>query len=420
MNKISFFLITFLFASRLFAQAEPPKYMQAASQFKKFYNSNKPDSIFARFSPELKTALPGEQFITSTSQLKLQLGSLLKTEFYKYEAPLGVYKATFEHAVFLLNIALNANDQFTGLQLSPYLDKEDPAVTESPVLVKTLAGAISGTLAVPKNATGKIPIAIIIAAAGSVDRDGNGGNLAANDYKLLAIALGKNGIASLRYDKRRVGQSTSTGQEKDLRFDDYFDDVFDLMDMLNKDTRFSKIILIGHGQGSLVGIIAANDDRVNSLISLEGASESADKVLTAQINRDYPKYIADGVKSVLDSIRRGKVNTHVDPVLYPVLRPNIQMFFLNWWRFDPVAEIKKLKKPVLLVQGTTDLEVDVTNADKLKKSKTTEIALITGMNYALKDAPLDKDKNKATYTNPDLPLKPELVTAIVDFIHKLP
>jgi pimeloyl-ACP methyl ester carboxylesterase len=422
MNKISFSLIVLLFAAKLYAQAAPPKYVQAAAQFKKFYNSNRPDSIFNQFSPEMKVALPEDKFTTSTAQLKTQLGSLLKTEFYKYDAPLAVYKATFQNAVVLLNISLNDKDQYTGLLLSPYQDaaKEDPSITESPVMVKTLSGNISGTLAIPKNAAGKVPVVLIIAASGPIDRDGNGGNITANDYKLLATALGKNGIATLRYDKRRVGQTITAAKEVDMRFDDYFDDAFSLIEMLNTDKRFSKVIVLGHGQGSLVGMIASVDERVNAFISVEGAAVTADKVLTDQVNRTYPAHIAEGFKMVLDSLRRGKINTHVDAVLYPVARPSLQMYILSWWRFDPQTEIKKLKKPILIIQGSTDLEVDPTSAERLKKSKTNTLAIIPGMNYVLKEAPADKDKNMATYTNPDLPLKPELVTTIVDFINKLP
>ncbi len=411
-----------LCAPRLFAQAEPPKYNQAALKFKTFYNSNKPDSIFKQFSAELKTALPEDQFTTSTSQLKLQLGSLLKTEFYKYDAPLATYKATFENAVFLLNIALNNNGQLTGLQLSPFAGqaKEELPITESPILAKTLSGSISGTLAVPKNATGKMPVVIIIPAAGPVDRNGNGGNLGANDYKLLAIALGKNGIASVRYDKRMVGQSISSTKEKDLHFDDYFNDVYGMIEMVSSDTRFSKVILLGHGQGVLIGSITGADERVKALISVEGTAIRADKLLTDQINRTYPKYIADGFKNVIDTMRRGRINYKVDPGLYPVARPSLQLYLMTWFRFDPVDEIKNIKKPILLIQGTTDLETDQTSAERLKRAKTTTVAVINGMNYALKEAPADKDKNMATYTNPDLPLKPELVTTIVDFINKLP
>jgi hypothetical protein len=41
------------------------------------------------------------------------------------------------------------------------------------------------------------------------------------------------------------------------------------------------------------------------------------------------------------------------------------------------------------------------------------------MNHILKEAPADEAANMATYSKPDLPLKPELVTSVVEFINKL-
>ncbi len=270
----------------------------------------------------------------------------------------------------------------------------------------------------PKSATGKIPVVLIIGGYGQIDRDGNGPTMNNNVYKLLATDLGKNGIASLRYDKRMIGQSVSLTKETDMRFDDYIDDAFSLINMLSSDARFSKIVVFGHGQGALVGMIASTNENVKEYISAEGSSVTADKVLTEQINKTYPKYIADSFKGVLDTLRRGKINYKVDPALYPVARPSLQNYILTWWRFDPQAEIKKVKVPILIINGTTDLLFDVTNAEKLKKNKANSLVIITNMNYVLKDAPADKDKNTATYTNPDLPLKPELITTLVEFINK--
>jgi uncharacterized protein len=79
-----------------------------------------------------------------------------------------------------------------------------------------------------------------------------------------------------------------------------------------------------------------------------------------------------------------------------------------------------MKFPVLIIQGTTDLIISVDNGEKLKKAKSDAVYLpVTGMNHILKAAPADPDLNMATYDKPDLPLKPELVTGIVDFINKL-
>lgn len=426
MKKLYFIVLALFMITQLNAQDQPANYVQAAARFVRFYNSNQPDSIFNMFSPEMKTSLPIDKFKSTTVQLKAQLGNLKKTDFLKYNQPLAVYKATFDNAVFLLNISLNNQNKLTGLLLSPYAEEAktiaiDASLKESPILLKTFSGTISGTLTMPVNASGKIPVVLIIAGSGPTDRDGNGAKLGlnGNTYKMLANDLGKNGIATLRYDKRLVGQSTTTTKEKELRFEDYVDDAVGLINLLSEDQRFSKVIVLGHSEGSLVGMLAIRDQPANAFISVAGAGRQADIIVTEQM-KAYPKFIQDNFKTMLDSLKKGKFTDNIDPKLYPIARPDIQPYLLSWFRYVPTKELKKTKLPVLILQGTTDLQVPVTDADLLKKAKSDATLVdIPNMNHILKEAPADKEKNLATYSQPDLPLKPELVTAIVNFVKGL-
>jgi pimeloyl-ACP methyl ester carboxylesterase len=294
-------------------------------------------------------------------------------------------------------------------------------ITESPVSLKTLSGTISGSLVIPKNVTGKVPLVIIIGDSGPTDRDGNNAkaDIKADTYKLLADDLGNNGIATLRYDKRGVGKSTTSTTEAQLRIEDYGDDAVGLINMFSTDERFSKLILLGHGEGSVVAMIAIADQPIKAFISVEGAGEPADKMLTEQM-KAKPKFLSDEFKTILDSLRKGKTTDNVDPALYYIARPSFQHFLMSWCRCNPIGGIKAIKKPILIIQGTTDLLIPVENGAKLKKAKSDAVYLeIKGMNHILKDAPADEEQNYATYTNPNLPLKPELVKGIVDFVDKL-
>jgi len=297
----------------------------------------------------------------------------------------------------------------------------DPSLTETPVSLRSLSGSIAGSLVMPKNVSGKIPVVLIIGDAGPTDRNGNNAKagITANIYKLLANELGKNGIASLRYDKRFSGESVSTTKESQLGIEDYGDDALGLINLLNDDQRFSKIIIFGHGEGALVAMIAMTDTPVKAYISAEGAGEQADKLLTKQME-SKPKYMADGFKTILDSLRKGKTTDIVDPSLYYIARPSIQHFLMTWCRCVPDRGIKKIKVPVLIIQGSTDLLITPDNAAKQKKAKSdATLLLIKGMNHILKDAPADEEQNYATYSKPDLPLSPELVPGIVDFVNKV-
>lgn len=425
MRNFIFFTLIMFCAATAKAQTEPANYNVAANKFKKFYNGNQPDSVFSMFSPEMKTALPIDKWTTTTTQLKTQLGNLNTLDFDKYEAAVGVYKATFQNATFMLNIKLNSQDQFTGLLLTPVPNKSasavapDPALIESPISYKSFSGGtIYGTLTMPKDVSGKIPVVLIIAGSGPTDRDGNGPLVSTNTYKMLAYALGKAGIASVRYDKRMVGQSVGNEKENDLRFEDYSDDASGFINMLTSDERFSKVIVAGHSEGSLVGMIACRDEPVKGFISLDGAGEPAEKILTEQM-KSQPGYASEGLKKVLDSLKRGKINPDVDPSLYSLLRPSIQMYIMSWCRYDPTVEIRKVKCPILIIQGTNDMQVSVDNAQKLKSAKSSAtLLIIRGMSHILKDGPADREQNLATYKDPTLPLNTEMVNAVIDFVKK--
>ncbi len=439
MRKIIFLLLVVCFTIRANAQTEPANYHTVADKFKLFYNNNQPDSIYKMFGPEMKAAMTRDQCSGMVVQFRSQLGTIQQASFTSYDPkiPVAIYKADFQNSPLAFSFSLNKDDKMTGLYFRPITEVPtastqavqapatasaiDPSVTESPIVLKTLSGSIHGTLTMPKDVSGKIPVVIIIAGSGPTDRDCNSKPvLYTNAYKMIAEGLGKNGIASVRYDKRMVGESiTPNSKESDLRFDDYVDDAIGMINMLNDDQRFSKVIVLGHSEGSLVGMLASHDQPVKAFISISGAAEQADKIVTEQL-KSKPQFIQDGFKTFLDSLKKGKTSDNIDPALYFIARPSIQKYLMSWFKYVPTRVIKIVKMPVLIIQGTTDLQVKVAEADKLKKAKSeATLVIIPGMNHVLKEAPEDTDKNLATYNKPDLPLKAELMPAIIDFIKKV-
>ena len=187
--------------------------------------------------------------------------------------------------------------------------------------------------------------------------------------------------------------------------------------MLADDQRFSKVIVLGHSEGSLVGMLACRDEPVKGFISLAGAGDRADKILTDQL-KNRSQTVQDNFKTLIDSMKKGKTIDNVDPGLWFIARPTIQRYLMSWFRYEPQRVIHLVKVPTLIIQGNTDLQVSVDNAEKLKKNKSdAQLIIIPNMNHILKDAPADRDQNLATYNKPDLPLKAELVPAIVKFIN---
>lgn len=292
---------------------------------------------------------------------------------------------------------------------------KDTAFAETPVVLHTATGTIYGTLTMPE-AAGKIPVALIIAGSGPTDRNGNNPAMKNESLKMLAYGLAGNGIASLRFDKRGVGESKAAlKSEADIRFEDYINDAKQWIAWLKKDKRFSKIAVIGHSEGSLIGMVAANQ-LADCYISIAGAGQPAGIILKGQL-ASQPPAIRDTAYAFIDSLTKGKTIDQVNPMLYALFRPSVQPYLISWFRYDPQTEIHKLTMPILVIQGTNDIQVSVEDAKLLAKANPhAQLQLIPDMNHILKIVTGDRNANIATYNNPSLPISGELVKSIAAFI----
>ncbi|MGZ3867021.1 MAG: alpha/beta hydrolase [Bacteroidia bacterium] len=291
---------------------------------------------------------------------------------------------------------------------------------ESPLILETKTGKIYGSVVVPPSKK-PIAVALIIAGSGPTDRNGNNyAGLKTDAYKMIAEELRKDGIASLRYDKRMIGESADTSvKEIDLRFDTYVDDAIEWIKLLKSDKRFSKVIVIGHSEGSLIGMIAAEKANADGYISLAGCGTSADKILKEQLKASS-QAVADISFPIIDSLVAGKLVEKVNPLLLSVFRPSIQPYLISWFKYDPAKEIAKLKIPVSIIQGTTDVQVKEKEAQLLFAAKPdATLHIIKNMNHVLKECDGDVMKSTATYSDPKLPLKPELVKALKEYFKAL-
>ncbi len=290
---------------------------------------------------------------------------------------------------------------------------------QEPVTVTAPGGVqLSGTLTTPAG-EGPFPVALIIAGSGPTDRDGNSLYIRTDTYKLLAQGLAAQGIATLRYDKRGVGRSRTTQSEAQVRFDDFADDALALTHYLESRKEFTGVSIIGHSEGSLIGILAAQRDaNLKALVSLEGSGRNAATVIEEQVRAaGTSASILAEVAAYNKSLLAGKAVASPDPSLNALFRPSVQPYLISWYRYDPASEIAKLKIPVLIVQGTTDLQVNLTDANRLAAADPqAKLLVVPGMNHVLRNAPADRQQNSETYFNPALPLNTSVIPAIAAFL----
>jgi pimeloyl-ACP methyl ester carboxylesterase len=297
------------------------------------------------------------------------------------------------------------------------------AIVDQPIVLATATGQIAGSLIMPP-AAGRVPVALIIAGSGPTDRNGNNPGLPGtnNSLMLLAQALGDAGFATVRYDKRGIGASAAAARsESETRFDAFVDDAAGWIDKLRGDARFSSVIVIGHSEGSLIGMVAAQKAGANGFVSIAGAGRRASDILRAQFAGKLPPELAARNEAILNSLERGQTSAEVPSELAAFYRPSIQPYLISWFKFVPAERIGTLAMPVLIVQGATDAQVVVSEADALKKAlPKAQLLLVPGMNHVLKVAQGTIAEQLPSYADPALPLAPGLIGPVVSFMRGIP
>ncbi|MBB3125131.1 hypothetical protein FHS04_002672 [Mesoflavibacter sabulilitoris] len=273
---------------------------------------------------------------------------------------------------------------------------------------------IDGTLLTPNNVK-KPNLAIIIAGSGPTDRDGNQNFLKNNSLKKLAVNLTNNNIATYRYDKRIVKQLKSNNLDKNIIFDHFVTDAKSVIDYFKNTKNFNKIYVIGHSQGSLVGMLAAKD-RADGFISLAGAGQSIDQVIIEQVNKTAPNFTED-TKRIFKTLREGKTTTDYPMALSSIFNIEIQKFMINWMKYNPTEVLSTLNIPILVINGTKDLQVSETEAKLLKEAnKDATLKIIENMNHVLVTIEGDDLENSKSYAETQRPIAEGLIDTITNFV----
>jgi pimeloyl-ACP methyl ester carboxylesterase len=293
-----------------------------------------------------------------------------------------------------------------------------PPVRSEQVTLDTGTGVLFGTLAFPEGA-GPFPLALIVAGSGPTDRDGNSRLLPGknNSLKMLAEGLAGLGMAAVRYDKRGVAASAEAGaDESTVTFDTFIDDAAAWIEKFEQDPRFSDFGIVGHSEGSLIGMVASYKAGVHAFVSISGSGKPIYETLLDQLNGQMPDVVEEAVR-IIDALRVGKQVGQVTPQLQSLFRPSVQPFLISLFAYDPAEQIRKLEIPVLIVNGSRDLQTDVTQAKVLSAAKPQAgLCIIDSMNHVLKDAPRDQQGNLATYSDPTLPLAAGLLNFVGSFL----
>jgi uncharacterized protein len=279
---------------------------------------------------------------------------------------------------------------------------------------KIRVGAIDAVLTIPPDVD-KPPVALLIAGSGTTDHDGNGPQVKPATLKKLSEQLVARKIATLRYDKRGAGGwKPEFGRPEDFRFVNFVDDAAALVNYLRGSGKFSKIIVIGHSEGGLVGILTTRRVPVDRLVLLVTAARRQGDLVKAQLEKTVPPDVFAPIAKAIDAVMAGQI---VDPPppgfsIAPSMQPGIASAFTE----DPIDPLKKITEPTLIIGGGRDRQV--ARVDFVALSAASPVAKtlwLPDMNHVLVDVTDEADDIKA-YNDAERPLDPAMIDAVAAFI----
>lgn len=245
--------------------------------------------------------------------------------------------------------------------------------------------ALGGTLTLPPG-DGPFPAVVLITGSGAQDRDET--IFGHKPFLVLADALTRRGIAVLRADDRGVNKSEGNAAQSTSA--DFAGDALAGVALLRSRPEIDPkaIGLIGHSEGGLIAPMAANRcDDVAFVVLLAGTGLTGEEIIYLQTeailraaNTNDPNiaFQVATLKKLVAAVREGAtpeaVKAMIDKTrseLSEELSASAGMlqqadtlatrFRTPWFQFflsyDPRTDLRKLKQPVLALNGEKDLQV---------------------------------------------------------------
>ncbi|HVZ49881.1 MAG TPA: alpha/beta hydrolase [Gemmatimonadaceae bacterium] len=235
--------------------------------------------------------------------------------------------------------------------------------TAEEVTVPTRDGhTLSGTLTIPRNTGGPVPAVVTITGSGQEDRD-EFLPLVPNyrPFRQLADTLGRRGIAVLRLDDR--GVNASGGDVGTATSADFADDIRAGVAFLRarRDIDPGRIALFGHSEGGLIGpMVAATDPKIAALVIFAGPAYTGRRIIDFQLRN-----MVTGNAAIPPAQKDSVLKAQVAAFDSAAARSPWTKFFLT---YDPLPTLRKVRAPVMILQGGTDQQVTPDQAPIIERT----------------------------------------------------
>lgn len=301
---------------------------------------------------------------------------------------------------------------------------------DEPVTIPAVGFNLGATLTRPANAAAntKVPVVILLSAAGVGDRDGviQGVPTLAN----LAAAISESGMMAVRFDKRGNGQSG--GRSESATVSDFAEDVRSIFRWLEKrpDVDPKRIAVAGHGEGAWIGLLAATRERkIAAVVSIASPSTTGAEAVLEQQRLELeglklPAEERDKRIALQQQVHSAVLTGKGWDTVPPQLRKEADTpWFQSLLTFSPAKVLEDVRQPMLFVHGALDRQVPVDHVEKLSdlarkesKSKSVEVVVVRGVNHLL--VPAITGETSEYGTLPDRNVSKDVSMAMTDWLKK--
>jgi dienelactone hydrolase len=366
------------------ADAESEARIKAAHALLTALDKGDFDGAGKDFDDDLKKLAPAEKLKEGWEKLRKQLGALKKQGDARFEAGAAFIPCEFEKTTLDFKVAFDKEGKITGFFLvpakathtfdpPPYAKRD--SFTESTVTIGKGEWEVPGTLTMPKG-DGPFPGVVLLAGSGPNDRDGTlGPNKPLRD---LAWGLATRGIAVVRYDKRtNVHGAKMVRAGKVTVKEEVLDDALSAAALLRKQKGVDpkKVFIAGNSLGAVAAPrLGELDPSLAGLVLLASYTRSFPDVILEQFEYLFSaleKPTAED-KAKMDELRK-QVARLKDPKLADIPASELPFgvkgdYYLSLFALDPPAIARKIKQPLLILQGERDYQVTMQDFEGWKKA----------------------------------------------------
>lgn len=277
-----------------------------------------------------------------------------------------------------------------------------------------------GELELPQKAAKRVPALVLVAGSDPTDRNGNQlPSIRTDLHAQLAATLAKQGIASLRYDKRAIGESGKPGKSESLSafcdWPNFVGDVEAAAKFLKKHPQIdpAHVGLLGHSEGGMLCLEAAHTVKPVALVLAATPGRNIEAVITDQVaallkrQKATPEqtafFLTENVRICRAIRKTGVVPSDVPAGLAALYPAYLGPFWKGMLLCEPIALAKATTCPVLVLQGERDVQINPTlDARPLAAAvgKRGQLTLVAGAGHNLK---LTKDATDPAFTGPVVP-----------------